>query len=482
MNIKLMLKIQGELVLIEALLMIPSLLVALYYGDGDAMAFIWTILPMLLIGLPIHVFVKPKDKNLKLREGFMIVAVAWIILSLCGAVPIMLSGLLPNFFDAFFESASGFTTTGATVMTHFLNQPRGVMMWRSFTHWIGGMGILIFTLAILPKVTGRTALLAKAESPGPSLSKLVPKMGDTAKILYLIYGGMTAFLVVLLMLAGMGPYDAFVFSLGTAGTGGFANYAQSVGYFDSAVIHWIITIAMLLFGVNFAFYYKLVMGSWKEALHMEELHWFGAIVLVCTLLVTVIVYPLYQSVSAALEHGAFQVASIISTTGYATTNFDMWPEAAKMLLLFVMLIGGCAGSTAGGLKVVRFGILIKAARRAVHQMFQPRKTQVVRFESKGMEESMLFNVAIYFFLYCALMFIGATLVSLDGIHDFATNMTASITCMNNVGPGFAMVGPAGTFGGYSNFSKFVLSFLMLAGRLEIFPFLILLSPSAWRKQ
>ena len=482
MNMRLILKTQGELVLIEALLMLPALIVSLIYGDGDAMAFVWTIALMLLIGLPVHLFLKPKDKNVKMREGFMIVAGAWFVLSLFGALPFILSGMLPRFVDAFFESVSGFSTTGATVLRDFSNLPRGMMLWRSFTQWVGGMGILVFTLAILPKVTGRAALLAKAESPGPSMSKLVPKMGDTAKILYIIYGGMTVAVILALLAAGMSFYDAVIHGLGTAGTGGFSNYAQSIGHFTSPVIHWIITIFMLLFGINFAVYYKIALGSWKDALHTEELHWFAAIVLVCIILIVIIITPVYGSLPTAIDEGAFQVSSIITTTAYATADFNLWPEAAKMILLFVMFIGGCAGSTAGGLKVVRFGILLKAAQRTIRQTFQPRKTQVVRFEDKGLEESLLFNVAIYFFLYCGLMFLGAALISLDGVHDFTTNVTAAIACVNNVGPGFSMVGPAGNFAGYSDFSKIILSLLMLAGRLEIFPLLILISPAAWRGQ
>ena len=482
MNVRLIFKTQGQLVLIEAILMIPALMVALIYGDGDVMAFVWTMVLMLSFGLPIHIFVKPRDKNLKMREGFMVVAMAWLVLSLFGALPMLFSGMLPKFVDALFESVSGFTTTGATVLTHFPGQPRGVMLWRSFTNWIGGMGILVFTLAILPKVTGRAAILAKAESPGPSMSRLVPKMGDTAKILYIIYGGMTLAVVLALLMTGMSVYDAVIHALGTAGTGGFSNYADSIGHFQSSAVHWIITVAMLFFSVNFAVYYKKALGSWKDALHTEELHWFVAIVAICMAAVIAIIYPVYGSLWTAVDEGAFQVAGIVSTTAYTTANFNLWPEAAKMILLFLMFVGGCAGSTAGGFKVVRFAILIKAARRLIHQTFQPRKTQVIRFEDKGLEESLLFSVAIYFFLYCGLMFLGAVLISFDGVYDFTTNITAAIASVNNIGPGFAMVGPTGNFAEYSAFSKMVLAFLMLAGRLEIMPILILLSPSAWRAQ
>jgi trk system potassium uptake protein TrkH len=480
MNRKLITRTLADVLLIEAFLMIPSLIVTLYYKDGDTSAFIWTMLALVGIGLPVRLTVKPKDSNLKAKDGFITVALAWMLLSLFGGLPMLLSGMLPRIEDAVFESVSGFTTTGASVMSDFQDYPRGVMFWRSFTHWIGGMGILVFTLAILPKVTGHASLLAMAESPGPAFSRLTPRISVTAKLLYLIYAVLTAVLILVLILLGMRPYDAMIHGFGTAGTGGFSNDALSVGQFHSASINAVITVFMILFGVNFAVYYKLITGSWREALRSEELRWYLVIVSICIILVTVFITPVYGNALSALNHGSFQVASLISTSGYATADFNLWPQAAKMVLLFVMMIGASAGSTAGGLKIIRFGILIKAARRALHQVIQPRKTQVLQFEAKRIDEPMLQGTGIYFFAYCALVFLGAVLIMADGRYDMLTNMTAALTAVNNVGPGLGAVGPAGSFAGYSAFSKYVLSFLMLAGRLEIYPMLMLLLPSTWR--
>lgn len=482
MNRRLILRLEGAILLLEAILMAPSLFVALYYGDGDASAFLKTIGVLCLCGLPLWLFSRPSQRNLRAREGLVSVALAWVLLSVFGALPFMFGGMIPNFFDAVFEAVSGFTTTGATIMTQVEGQPHGLMFWRSFTHWIGGMGVLVLTLALLPQMTGRTSYLVRAESPGPSLSKLVPKMGDMAKILYLIYSALTFLQTVLLILAGLSPYDALIHALGTAGTGGFSNYAASVGHFSSALVDGIITVFMILFGVNFAFFYKLILRAWRDAIRNEELRWFLGIVIFATAAVSLVLLPRYGNFATALRYGSFQVASVISTTGYATQDFNLWPQAAKMVLMFLMFCGACAGSTAGGLKVVRVALLCKMGRREVRHAFQPRKTQVVRFEGKGVEEQMLSQVAVFFFVYLALLMAGLFLISLQSPFDFETNLTATITCVSNVGPGFGAVGPAGGFAGYNAFAKFIFSFIMLAGRLELYPLLALLHPTVWRKQ
>lgn len=482
MNKKLILRLLGSTLLIEAAAMAPSLLIALIYRDPkDAPALALSMLLLVLCGLPMRLFGHKTNQNLRAKEGFLAVALAWILLSVFGALPYMFSGMLPRFEDAIFESVSGFTTTGATVMTVFEAQPRGVMFWRSFTHWIGGMGVLVLTLALLPHMSGRTSHLVRAESPGPTLSKIVPKMGDTAKILYIIYAVMTVVMFIILMLAGMNAYDAAIHALGTAGTGGYSNYGASVAAFQSPLIEWIITLFMVLFGVNFVLYFKLISGAWREFTGNEELKWFLGIFGAATLAVTAMLIPTYGDFFTSLRYAAFQVSSLMSTTGYATADFNLWPEAAKMVLILVMFIGACAGSTAGGMKVCRIGMLCKQGLREIRSVFQPRKVQVVRFEGKGVDETVLRQVAVFAFVYVSLILLGSFVIALDGRYDLLTNFTAALTCVSNVGPGLAKVGPVENFSGYSVFSKYVMSFLMLAGRLELFPILALFHPAIWRK-
>ena len=481
MNKRLVLRLLGAILLIEALAMAPSLAISLLYGDGDALALLSSMALLAALGFPAWRFARPREQNLRAREGFLVVALSWVLLSAFGALPFVISGLIPNYIDAFFEAVSGFTTTGATVLGNFEGLPRGVMFWRSFTHWIGGMGVLVLTLALLPQMTGRSSHLVRAESPGPSLSKIVPKMGDTAKILYLIYGVLTVIELAALIIAGMSPYDAAIHAMGTAGTGGFSNYGSSIGAFDSAVIDAIITFFMVLFGINFALFYRVLVGGWRDALRSEELRWYLALFAGSTLFVSLMILPQYGTFLNALRYGSFQVATIMSTTGYATADFNLWPQAVKALIVVLMFIGSCAGSTAGGIKVIRVGILCKLGRREVRRTFQPRKVQVVRFEGKGVEENRLTQVSVFFFVYVLLVLVGMFLVSLEGLYDLETNFTAVLTCISNVGPGLGHVGPVENFSGYGPFAKVVLSLLMLAGRLELFPILVLFHPSAWRK-
>lgn len=481
MNKRLIVRLLGAILLIEACAMLPSLALALIFGDGDALALLFTIGILLVPGLPAWLLSRPAGTNLRAREGVIVVGLAWILLSVFGALPFVFSGMIPNYIDALFEAVSGFTTTGATVLTDFDGLPRGVMFWRSFTHWIGGMGVLVLTLAILPQMTGRTSHLVRAESPGPSLSKIVPKMGDSAKILYLIYGVLTVIEFAALIIAGMNPYDAAIHAMGTAGTGGFSNYGASVGAFESPAIEIIITCFMVLFGVNFALFYRVLTGNWREAARSEELHWYLGIFGASVLFITLMILPQYGHFFTALRFGSFQVASIMSTTGFATADFNLWPLAVRALIVLLMFIGSCAGSTAGGLKVVRVALLYKLSRREVRHNFQPRKVQVVRFEGKGVEERQLTQVLVFFFVYLLLIFGGMFLLTLEGRFDIETNLTAALTCVSNVGPGLASVGPMENFAGYGPFAKLVLSMLMLAGRLELFPILLLFHPSVWRR-
>lgn len=482
MNKRLVIRLQGSILLIEALAMLPSLMISLFYGDGDATAFLKTIALILVFALPMHFLARPRETNLRAKEGFVTVGLAWVLLSVFGGLPFIFSGLLPRFVDAFFEAVSGFTTTGATVLNQFDSAPRGVMFWRSFTHWIGGMGVLVLTLALLPQMTGRTSHLARAESPGPSFSKVLPKMGDTAKIMYLIYGALTFLQFILLVFVGrMSLFDAAIHAMSTAGTGGFSNYGSSVAAFDSVAVDVIITIFMVAFGINFALYYRLMIGDFKSIFRNEELRWYLCIVIFSITTVTLLILPQYGNVFTALRYGSFQIASIISTTGFVTADFELWPTAAKMLILLLMFIGSCAGSTAGGIKVIRIKLMSKNISREISKTFQPRKVQVVHLDGKGVDNTMLSQISLFISAYLILTLLGSFVVSLDGRYDLFSNLSASITCVSNVGPGFGAVGPTQNFSGYSVFSKFVFSILMLCGRLELFPILVLFHSDVWRK-
>ena len=483
MNKKLVIRLLGALLLIEAACMVPSLLIALIYRDPeDAPAIVWSILLMLAFGLPMHLLPRGDTaQNLHAKDGFAVVGLGWIMMSVFGGLPFYFSHLLPTFVDAVFETISGFTTTGASVLTDFERPLHGVIFWRSFTHWIGGMGVLVLTLALLPKLTGRTAHLVRAESPGPTLSKLLPKMGDSAKVLYLIYAALTVVMIAALMICGLSPYDAAVHAIGTAGTGGFSNYGSSVGAFNSLAVEVVITVFMLLFAVNFGLYYRMLLGDWKSVVRNEEIKWFLCIVAAAMLILAVLILPVYHSFGAALRYASFNVATVISTTGYAIADYNLWPAAAKMIIVLLMFIGGCVSSTGGGMKVMRIIILLKAARREVRHTFQPRKVQKIRMDGRGLEEDAVYQIVTFSVVYMLLVLFGAFLVSLDGHFDLETNLTAALTCVSNVGPGLGAVGPAGSFSGYSPYAKVILSLLMLSGRLEMFPMLVLLHPKLWQK-
>ena len=480
MNKRLVIKVLGVLMLIEALTMLPSLGIGLIHKDpGDAKAMLYSMLPLIAAGLPMWLLAKPIENNMRAKEGFVIVALAWLQLSLFGALPFVFSGMIPNYIDALFEAVSGFTTTGATVVTDFVNRPHGVMFWRAFTHWIGGMGVLVLTLALLPQMTGRTSHLVRAESPGPSMSKIVPKMGDSAKILYLIYAVLTVIEFIALIIAGMSVYDAAIHALSTAGTGGFSTYGASIGAFNSLAIEIIITVFMVLYGVNFALYYHALIGDWKAITKSEELRWYLGIYLFSVVFITIFISPMYGSVATGLRYSTFEVASLVSTTGFGLVDFNTWPQAAKALVLILMFLGSCAGSTAGGMKTIRVALLCKIGVREVRRTFQPRKVQVIRFEGKGVEEAQLSQIAVFFFVYLALILLGMLLISLENRFDMQANFSAALTCVSNVGPGFGAI--ASDFAGYGPFAKLVLSILMLAGRLEMFPILVLFHPAIWRK-
>ena len=480
MNYKLVFRLLGRLMVMEAVLMIPSLAVALLYGGGDAPAFLLAIGITSFAGALLSFLLKPEREDLTARDGMAVAGLSWVILSFFGALPFVLSGAIPHMVDAYFEAVSGFTTTGSTILTEIEHLPRGVLFWRSFTHWIGGMGVLVFTLAVLPRLSGRTSHLARAESPGPTFSKLLPKMGDTAKILYLLYFVLSITETVCLLLAGMNPYDALIHTFGTAGTGGFSNYNASVGAFHSPLIEWIIGVFMMLFGINFAIYFHLMRREKEPILQSEELWTYLSIVAASTLMITFSILPRYDGFFEALRYAFFQVTSIISTTGFGTTDFNLWPLFSRTLILLLMCMGACAGSTAGGIKTSRILILGKSAFRDLEHTLQPRKVAVVRLEGKAVSEATLAQVGVYLSLWVVLAVVGTLLISLEA-EDFVTAFTAVLTTLSNVGPGLGGVGPTENFAAFSPAAKLLLSFLMLAGRLEIYPILLLFSPHVWRK-
>lgn len=484
MNRKLILKLLGALLSIEAAAMIPSLLMALYFGDGDAMVLGLCCLGEMIPGLLLW-FLLPSHPgtNLRLREGFIIVGLGWMVLSLGGALPLYFSGHYPRFEDALFEAVSGFTTTGATVTTVFEGFPRGIMFWRASTHWIGGMGVLVLTLALMPKLTGRTSHLVRAESPGPSFSKLVPHTGTTSKLLYSIYAVLTFTEFLLLLLCGLNPYDAALHSLSNAGTGGFSNYGSSVGAFANPAAEAVITAFMFLFGVNFALYYRLLIAGPRDKIRTffrdEEFRWYFGFTVGYMIVLTLLNLHYYQgSILRSFRYSAFQVTSFFSTTGFVTANFNEWPEASKMLIYLGLWLGACAGSTAGGIKFVRLVIIGKACGRSVRATGQPKKVQVIRLDGKAVDENLVGQVAIFIIVYVALVLGGAFLLSLDGPFPVMDNLSASLTCVSNVGPAFGAL--ASDFAGYGPFGKILCCLLMLAGRLELFPILILFSKSGWK--
>lgn len=464
----------------EAALMIPSLLVAVYFRQGDAMAFVYTILLTAVCGALPGYLLHPDREDLTARDGMAVAGLSWVILSFFGALPFIFSRAIPHFADAYFETVSGFSTTGSTILREIESLPKGILFWRSFTHWIGGMGVLIFTLAVLPRLSGRTSHLARAESPGPTFAKLLPKMGDTAKVLYGLYFALTVIEAVCLLLAGMNLYDALIHAFGTAGTGGFSNYNTSIAAFHSPLIEWIIAVFMMLFGVNFAIYYHLLRKDFDSIRHNEELWVYLIIVAVSTLTITVIILPQAGGFFPALRAAFFQVNAIASTTGFATADFNVWPLFARAILLLLLCLGACAGSTAGGFKLSRIILLVKSAYRDLRHTLQPRKVAVVRMEGKPVQEETLSQVGVYLFLWLILAVLGTILLTFE-TSDMVTAMTASLTCLSNVGPGLNGVGPTENFAFFSPQAKLLLSFLMLAGRLEIYPVLLLFAPEVWRK-
>ena len=479
MNRNMVFYIIGNIVKIEALLMLLPMFVSLYYGESAVYAFAITIMIAMVFGFALTLIFKPKNTVIFAKEGFLVVALAWVILSLVGALPFFISREIPNFIDAVFETVSGFTTTGASILPNVEAMSKGLLLWRSFTHWVGGMGVLVFVMAVMPKVTDRSIHIIRAEVPGPIVGKLVPKARNTAVILYLIYVAITVIEIIFLLFGGMPLFDSVVHAFGTAGTGGFGIKADSVaGY--SSYLQWVIAVFMLIFGINFNLYYLIILKKVKEALSSVELWIYLAIIAVATGLIAYDLIPRYENIADCLRLSFFQVSSIITTTGYSTANFDLWPSLSRGIIFVLLFIGGCAGSTAGGFKLSRVILLFKSIGNELKRMLHPRSVTCIKFEGKPVEKQTIDGVGIYLSIYAVCL----AAVFLFICHEpfgLETNVSAAITCFNNVGPGFAAVGPMGSFADYSGISKIVLSFAMLLGRLEIFPVIFLFSPSAWMK-
>ena len=479
MNYSMIFFIIGWVFLIEAALMAPSALVALLYAEQSIWAFAAAIGLCLLLGVPL-VRRQPANKVFYAKEGCVTVALSWIVMSLMGALPFVFSGVIPSIVDAMFETVSGFTTTGASILKDVEVLPRCMLFWRSFTHWIGGMGVLVFLLCLLPMSGGGYSMnLMKAESPGPSVSKLVPKVRSTAKLLYGLYVALSLLELALLLLGSMPLFDALCTTFGTAGTGGFGIKNSSIGEY-SAYIQSIVTIFMILFGINFNVYFLLYMRKPKEAFRCEEAGWYLAIIAVSTLIITVFIRNSFPDLVTAFRHAAFQVGSIITTTGFSTVDFNVWPAVPRAILVLLMFIGACAGSTGGGIKVSRIVLLFRTMTREIGQIIHPHMVKKLKFEGRVVGQEVLRSVNAFMVAYVLIFAVSTLFVCLDGF-DLVTSFTAVAATLNNIGPGLEMVGPIGNFSCFSDLSKIVLIFDMLAGRLEIFPLLVLFFRDTWKK-
>ncbi len=480
MNRRMIAYVLGRILLAEAAMMILPLIVGLLYHEDAVHLFALPMLLLLAAGLLAGVK-RPHSTVIYAREGFFIVAAAWILLSLFGALPFYLSGEFASIWDCIFEIVSGFTTTGASVLSKPEMLPHSLLFWRSFSHWVGGMGVLVFVLAIVPLSDDRSLYLMRAEVPGPVVGKLVPRMRETALILYAVYTAMTVVLVILLLCGGVPLFDALCYAFGTAGTGGFSVHSAGVAIYNSAYVEILVGVFMLLFGVNFNLYYLILIGRAKEAIRSEELRVYAAIVAFATLTIAGNVYCLYQNAGVSLRHAFFQVSSIMTTTGFATADFGVWPQYAQHALLLLMVIGACAGSTGGGLKVSRLLLLLKTGKQELRRLIHPRMVTVVRLEGKPVDNGLMHTTLAYFVMYILIICVSTLLLSLNGM-DLTTNLSAELACFNNIGPGLGMVGPMSNYSLYAPAEKVLLSFNMLLGRLEIFPMLVLFTPAIWRRR
>ena len=482
MNHKLILRLICYILRVEALCMLPAALISLYLREFPALlgicaaAVLSAVLSLTTFALP------PKNREIGAQEGFLSVALCWVAVSVMGALPFCFSGAIPNFIDCLFETISGFTTTGASILTDIEAMPKGLLYWRSFTHWLGGMGVLVFLLAVVPMGKGKNSLLhvMRAESPGPQVDKLVPRLQNTAKILYTIYIALTGIEIVFLLIGGMPLFDSICTAFGTAGTGGFGVKNDSLMSY-SPYLQTVCTVFMALFGVNFSIFYLILLRQFGRVLRNQELLLYLGVMVGSIGLITWNILPLFgNNAKEALHQAAFQVSSIMTTTGFSTTDFNVWPAFSKMLLLGLMIFGACAGSTGGGIKAARVLLMFKASRRSVKRMLKPRSVSVVHMDGQLVSEDVIQSTYSYIAIYALMAVVSMLLISIDEF-SVETNISAVLACINNIGPGFDLVGPMGNYSQFSGFSKLVLSFNMLAGRLEMFPVLLLFLPATWKK-
>ena len=478
MNLRLIFRVVGRVLLIETAALALPLLVALLYGEDPA-PFLLSIVIVGVGGFALS-SIPVKQKSFFTREGFVCVGMIWLLTGFVGALPFWFCGRFASFIDCLFESVSGFTTTGATILPVIETLPKGILFWRAFTHWLGGMGVLVLATAVLPSMGIRSHYLTQAESPGPVFSKLVPKQSQSSKILYTIYCTLTLLEVVCLKLAGMPLYDSFIHAFSTAGTGGFSNRNASVAAYGSFAIDMIIAVFILLFSINFAVYFLLLTRRFKEVLQSDELRFFLLVVAGATLLLCVNIYPLYGAVLPTFQYAFFQVCSIISTTGFATADYVLWPQFSQMIIILLMFCGACAGSTGGGMKCSRVLVLLRSIWREVLRVIHPRSVKVVKLDGKVVDDDTLHSIMVFMSAYLLVILAATTMISLDGC-SFAVSFSSALTSISNVGPGLEIVGPTGNFSAFSALSKLVMTLTMIVGRLEIIPVLILFSPATWRR-
>ena len=479
MNYGIVLRVLGDILIVESLLMIPSLLIAIYSGGNDINAFLITIILTAFVGLIMRR--KKHHKLINASDGLAIVAFGWILASIFGALPLVLSGYT-NYLDAIFETVSGFTTTGATVISNVEALPQGILFWRSFTHWIGGMGILVFTIALIPALGIGGFQIFKAESPGPVAGKIAPRIKDTAKILYVIYFGMTVLEIIMLKFGGMNLFDSMVYTFGSVGTGGFATKNNSVAFYDSTYIHLVIGTFMIMAGTNFTIYYSLFKKKFKDVLLDEELRLYLLIIFLAVISIAANLYfTNYGNLGISLRDSYFQVGSVMTTTGYSTTDFDLWPSFSKGILLLLMFIGASAGSTAGGLKVIRILILFKLIRREISKIFHPRAVIPIKANDRIVSNDTVSSIISFVALYFVIFVVSTLLVTLEGI-NLESAASAVVATLSNIGPGLGFVGPTQNFAGFHDATKVLFTFLMLLGRLELFTIVALLAPKNWRRE
>ncbi|HHW32150.1 MAG TPA: TrkH family potassium uptake protein [Clostridiaceae bacterium] len=480
MNYGIIAKAIGSLLIVEAVLMLPPFFIAGYYdGQHEVKAFALSIILTAVAGFLIT-RVPKRSSNIRIREGIAIVSLGWILVSFFGSLPFIFSGSILSFADAFFETVSGFTTTGATVVADIESLPYGILFWRSFTIWIGGMGILVLTLAVLPAMGVGDYQIFKAETPGPIAGKIVPRIKDTAKILYIIYLGITVIEIILLVIGGMNLFDSTLHAFSTVGTGGFSTKNTSISFYNNTYIYMVISIFMLISGVNFSLYYATLKGRWREALKNEELWFYLGVVTVCTVLIAWSINgSIYKNIGESIKHSLFQVSSIITTTGYTTADYDTWTPFSKAILFMLLFFGPCAGSTGGAIKSIRVLALIKLIKREVNKVLHPRAVIPVKINKSALSQETLSGISSFFILYIFIFILGTLALTIEG-KSLVTAASAAAATIGNIGPGFELVGPSRNFADFSDFGKYLMCGLMLMGRLELFRVIVMFSPRFWR--